>query len=58
MKRYVITLDAYIYADTDEEAVNQAADLVKKMNKKYDNDADVVSLHEQPFGTFESRKIK
>ena len=58
-KRYVVTLDAYAYADSDEQARQIAQELAVKLRKNDDNHAGVVSIHEVPSGTIgQAREIK
>lgn len=55
VKRYVVTLDAYAYARSDEEAKELAKHLAYKL-KEDDNRAGVISIHEVPFGTVEQAR--
>ncbi len=56
-KRYIVSLDAYLYAGTDEEAKRKAAILSELIRKIDDNDAQVISLVELPFGSCVSREV-
>jgi hypothetical protein len=55
--RYTIELDAYVYADTDEEARELAARLAQKLREGDDNDARVLTIHETPHGTLNARPV-
>ena len=56
--RYVVTMDMYVYAENDYMARKRAHDLTDELKKKYDNQAAVLDIVEQPFGTFANRKLK
>jgi hypothetical protein len=58
MKRYAVTIDLYVYADSDQDAIKQADDIAKQMDLDNDNKASVQSIHEQSFGQLTSRKVK
>lgn len=58
MKRYVVTLDFYLYAENDESAIKEALKIAYEEDKKFDNRCTVVSLHEQPTGRLGSREVK
>jgi hypothetical protein len=58
MKRYAVTIDLYVYAEYDEDAIKQADDIAKQMDLDNDNKATVQSIHEQSFGQLTSRKVK
>ena len=51
IKRYSMTMEFYIYADSDKNAVDLAEHIVEKQKKKWDNRAWVSSVKEQPFGS-------
>ena len=59
MKRYVVTIDAYMYADDDEDdrAVIEKAKRMAKILDIDDNQPSVLELGEQPTGTNIYRKI-
>jgi hypothetical protein len=56
-KRYSVTLDAYIYARNDQEAMVKAAKLVDSLQCKHDNQAQVIKLEETPFASCASRLV-
>ena len=56
-KRYTITLDAYLYARNDREAMVKAVQFVESLNEAEDNQAKVLELSETPFATLSSRLI-
>lgn len=57
MKRYVIELDAYLYASNDAHARMLAREYAAKLGELGDCQPAVLSLHEQPFGTLGNRPI-
>ena len=56
-KRYVVGIDMYMYAKDDNEVQQIAERFVKHLKAQYDNQAVVMSIYEQPFGTLTSRKL-
>jgi len=56
-KRYTVKLDAYLYARNDREAMVKAAKLADFLQTLEDNQAQVLELHETPFGSFNSREV-
>lgn len=56
-RRYVITLDAYLYADNDEQAKKRCELYREALRQVDDCQPAVLSLHEQPFGKLYNRKI-
>lgn len=58
-KRYTVTIDLYIYAETDSDAKVQAQNVCGILHNLSDNKASVVSIHETPFGKIgEAREVK
>lgn len=57
IKRYSVTIDLYIDARNDREALVKAAQLTEVQRSLYDNQAQVLSVEECPFGSLESRTI-
>lgn len=57
-KRYVLTMDMYLYAGSDKSAIKQAKKLVKELDKKGDNLPAILSLDESPFGSLEIREVE
>lgn len=57
-KRYTVTLDLYVYANTDDEAIKEAKKVIDTLENKDDCKAEILSIHETPFGTIgEARNI-
>ena len=54
MKRFVMSMDMFIYADSPEKAIELAEYLADKQRKKWDNRASVSSLKEQNFGSLKA----
>lgn len=50
VKRYVATFDLYIYANNDEDAKESAKKMMERINEKDDCRAEILSIHETPFG--------
>ena len=50
-KRYVVTMDVYVYAENDYMACKRAHKLAEKI------DADVNEIGEQPFASLTYRKL-
>jgi hypothetical protein len=63
--RYVVTLDCYLYAESDDQVKKDAvklASIIEKMDVDYDeldfSDVAVIGIAEQPFANLVSREIK
>jgi hypothetical protein len=57
-KRYTVTLDLYVYANTDNEAIKEAKKVIDTLENKDDCKAEILSIFETPFGTIgEARKV-
>lgn len=57
MKRYIVKIDAYIYAEDDKEAIEKSKELAKWANVD-DNQANVIDLVEHNFGDNKNRQVK
>ena len=57
MKRYIVVIDAYVYAEDNKEAIQKAQALAKELDDKHDNKAKVIELHQNDFGSIQSHKI-
>ena len=51
-KRYVVTMDMYVYAENDYMARKRAHRIAEKI------DADVTEIGEQPFASINYRKLE
>jgi hypothetical protein len=51
MKRFAITTDFYIFAESEEEAVFKAMEHCEIQRKKNDDSCDIVEIYHQPQGT-------
>ena len=51
LKRYAIDLDLWIYGENEEEARCNLWDLINKVKKMSDNNANVRKMTEVPFGS-------
>jgi len=56
-KRYLVGVEMYMYAKDDEDVQKQAQRFADQLKAKYDNQAVVMSIYEQPFATLGSRKL-
>ena len=56
-KRYTVKLDAYLYAENDQEAKIKAAKLAELLQNFEDNNAQVIELRETPYGSLTSREV-
>ncbi|MDG1950927.1 MAG: hypothetical protein P8J32_09010 [bacterium] len=55
--RYILTMDMYIYAESDEDAIRKSQEIVEKEKDQYDNQAQVLTVHKAPFGTMQAKTI-
>jgi hypothetical protein len=56
-KRYVVTVEFYIYANSDEEAITKGKEFCKSQDKVNDNKCSLEKLVELPFGSLTNRQI-
>jgi len=56
-KRYVVTLDLYVYSENDSEAIAKAHNLANTIANINDNECSVIDIAEQPFGVIGNRKV-
>ena len=56
-KRYIITIELYIYQEDDIKAIKEAESIAAQLRSKDDNRANVVGLVEQKIATIGNRKI-
>ena len=57
-KRYVVTMDMYVYAENDYMARKRAHKMADKIDEKYPNaSTNVTEIGEQPFASFGYRKL-
>ncbi len=52
-QRYVAKIDFYVYAKSDEEALSKSKSIANEMEMRTANDAKVVELGKQSFGSLE-----
>jgi len=57
MKRYAVTIDLYIHADSDVEAIKQADKIAENLRSKEDNHASVLEIWENKFGSLDHRRV-
>jgi hypothetical protein len=58
MKRYVVEIDLYVYADNDEDAKAQAQEIADNLDLDSDNKADVKEISELSWGSMRPRKVE
>lgn len=57
-KRYVVTVDMYVYGEDDYMARKNAHKMLDKIDEKYPNARpSITELGEQPFATMSYRKL-
>jgi hypothetical protein len=57
VKRYAVDLDLWVYGETEREAIIELHNLVNKIKKLGDNDANIRKMTEVPFGKLDSNKV-
>ena len=57
LKRYVVTMDMYVYARDDKHAMSKANMIADRQDKQYCNQCQVLDIYEMPFGSLISRPI-
>mgnify|MGYP000524604469 FL=1 len=58
-KRYVATIEMYVYAENDYMAKKRAHDLKLSIeNRRHSDQVKVTEIVEQPFGSFDYRKLE
>jgi len=55
--RYVVIIDMYVYADSNDEAIEEAKRIAKELDSKYDNKADVMEVIKHNFGSQDTEKL-
>jgi len=56
-KRYVVTIEFYMWAKDDETVIAKANEFAKEMDLNTDNRCSVVEIVEQPFATTGNRPV-
>ena len=57
-KRYVVTMDMYVYAENDYMAKKRANDLKLSIeNRRHSDQIKISEIGEQPFASFDYRKL-
>tara|TARA_B110000914_G_C15489062_1_gene459609 strand:- start:1337 stop:1576 length:240 start_codon:yes stop_codon:yes gene_type:complete len=57
-KRYVVTVDMYVYADSDYLARKRSHDITDSLKEKYDNRASIIEIGEQPHASMNYRRLE
>lgn len=56
-KRYVVTMDVYVYAENDYMARKRAHKMVDSIDK-YGRNPSITEIGEQPFASLDYRKLE
>tara|TARA_X000001316_G_scaffold12136_1_gene5745 strand:- start:2342 stop:2575 length:234 start_codon:yes stop_codon:yes gene_type:complete len=56
-KRYVVTMDVYVYAENDYMARKRAHKMADSLDK-YGRNPSITEIGEQPFASIEYRKLE
>lgn len=56
-KRYVVTMDVYVYAENDYMARKRAYKMADSLDK-YGRNPSITEIGEQPFASIEYRKLE
>jgi len=56
--RYVATVEMFVHADSDDEALSKMRELCESLSHIDDNHCSITSIVEKKFGSFETREIK
>jgi hypothetical protein len=56
-KRYVAVVSYYVWANSDEEAINKVKLQCKAQDLKNDDHCELIELVEQPFATLGNRPV-
>ena len=57
VKRYAVDLDLWVYGETEREAKINLHDLMDKIKKLSDNDANIKKMTHVPFGRMGDNKV-
>ncbi len=58
MKRYIFTIDCYVQAEDDEQALKLAKKIEKKQVHKKAYETKVLAVDEHPFASITPRSVK
>jgi len=56
-KRYIVTVDMYVYARNDKHAVSKAKMIANRQDQQYGNRCNVVEVAENPFACPTTRTV-
>lgn len=57
LKRYVVAIDFYLFAESDDEAILIAKKIAKKQDEKHDDKCSVRDVFENEFASMNLRKV-
>lgn len=57
MKRYVVTMELYVYAKDDKHAISKSKMIADRQDSQYGNRCQVTEIQEQPFASLISREV-
>jgi DNA-directed RNA polymerase subunit F len=55
--RYVVSVDFFVWANDDQNAISEAEAIINEIDLKYDNSPKITSLVKQEFGTIGNVKV-
>lgn len=58
MRRYVVTMDFYMYAEDDKQVIKNAKKYAEEIKDDNGSSTSIVSIHEQPYASTETRELK
>lgn len=57
-KRYSATIQLYVYAENNNKAKQEVEKIISELNRKYDNNSQLLNLYANEFGSLETKKVK
>lgn len=57
-KRYTVTVQMYVWAANDKEAIQEAKSIVEDEIRENDNNCRLISVTENEFGSMPEREVK
>lgn len=58
MKRYIVEVSYFVWADSDEEAKETAERKCRVEQMKHDNRCSIEKISENEFGSYHKREVK
>lgn len=57
-KRYSATIQFYVYAENDNKAKEEVEKIISELNRKYDNNSQMLNIYSNEFGSLETKKVR